>query len=392
MHQPNDKDITAIAQLNHRNDRRTFGIYRKDRRSHMYIVGMTGTGKSTLLLNMIKQDIENGEGVAVLDPHGDLAGMALELVPEKRQKDVIYFNVPDTNLLYSFNPLRNVPPKDRPLVASELIDIFKKIWDDFWGPRLEHILRNALLALLDQPDATLLDVLHILNDREYRREVAMHLPNRAVREFWLREFEDYPLRFRAEAVSPIQNKIGAFLSNPILFRILTSKTNTIDLRRIMDEGKILLVNLCKGKIGEDTASLLGAFLVSQLGRTALRRADSLESTRRDFYAYLDEFQTFSSPSLINMLSELRKYRLNLILAHQFTSQLEVEIRDAILGNVGTIISFRVGLKDADMMAKAFYPEFLMHHIINLPNYSIYLKLMIEGEIGKAFSAETQLDL
>ena len=237
MHQPNDKDITKIAQLNHRNDRRTFGIYRKDRRSHMYIVGMTGTGKSTLLLNMIKQDIENGEGVALLDPHGDLAEMALELVPENRQKDVIYFNVPDANLTYSFNPLHNVPPKDRPLVASELIDIFKKIWDDFWGPRLEHILRNALLALLDQPDATLLDVLHILNDREYRREVAMHLPNRAVREFWLREFEDYPLRFRAEAVSPIQNKIGAFLSNPILFRILTSKTNTIDLRRIMDEGK-----------------------------------------------------------------------------------------------------------------------------------------------------------
>ena len=230
----------------------------------MYIVGMTGTGKSTLLLNMIKQDIENGEGVALLDPHGDLAEMALELVPENRQKDVIYFNVPDANLTYSFNPLHNVPPKDRPLVASELIDIFKKIWDDFWGPRLEHILRNALLALLDQPDATLLDVLHILNDREYRREVAMHLPNRAVREFWLREFEDYPLRFRAEAVSPIQNKIGAFLSNPILFRILTSKTNTIDLRRIMDEGKILLVNLCKGKIGEDTASLLGAFLVSSL--------------------------------------------------------------------------------------------------------------------------------
>jgi type IV secretory pathway TraG/TraD family ATPase VirD4 len=392
MNPPNDRDITTIAQLNHRNDRRIFGIYRKDRRSHMYIVGMTGTGKSTLLLNMIKQDIENGEGVAVLDPHGDLVETALQLVPEKRQKDVIYFNVPDANLRYSFNPLRNVPPKDRPLVASELIDIFKKIWDDFWGPRLEHILRNALLALLDQPNATLLDVLHILNDREYRREVAMHLPNRAVREFWLREFEDYPLRFRAEAVSPIQNKIGAFLSNPILFRILTAKNNGLDLRSIMDEGKILLVNLSKGKIGEDTASLLGAFLVSQLGRTALRRADSPESTRRDFYAYLDEFQSFSTPSLVSMLSELRKYRMNLILAHQFTSQLEVPVRDAILGNAGTIISFRVGLKDADIMARSFYPEFPEYHIINLPNYSIYVKLMIEGVIGKAFSAETLLDM
>ena len=384
----NDKRITTIAQVNHRNDRRVFGIYRKDRRSHMYVAGMTGTGKSTLLANMIRQDIEDGEGLAVLDPHGDLAESILNNIPPHRLQDVVYLNVPDRTLNLSFNPLHNVPPHERPLVASDLIDVMKKIWREFWGPRLEHILRNALLALLDQPESSLLDVLRLLNDREYRREVTLHLPNKAVREFWLREYEEYPARFRAEAIAPIQNKVGTFMSNPLLCRILTGKDNVLNLRPVMDEGKILLVNLAKGKIGEDTASLLGAFLVAQLGRVALRRADCLENSRRDFYVYLDEFQTFSTASLAGMLSELRKYRLGLILAHQFASQLEEPVRESILGNVGTVIIFRVGVTDAEILEKAFYPEFRATDIINLPNYHIYLKLMVDGVVSKAFSAVT----
>jgi len=384
----NDKRITIIAQVNHRNDRRVFGIYRKDRRSHMYVVGMTGTGKSTLLANMIRQDIENGEGLAVLDPHGDLTEQVLRSVPGHRRHQVVYLNAPDRTLGLSINPLHNVPVAERALVASDLIDVFKKIWKEFWGPRLEHILRNALLALLDQTDASLLDVLRLLNDREYRRAVALHLPNKAVREFWLREYEEYPIRFRVEAIAPIQNKIGAFLSNPLLCRLLTGNTNVLDFRQIMDDGKILLVNLAKGRIGEDTASLLGAFIVAQLGRTALRRADCPEFARRDFYVYLDEFQTFSTPSLANMLSELRKYRLGLILAHQFASQLDETVREAILGNAGTIITFRVGVTDAELLEKAFYPEFRATDILNLPNYHIYLKLMVAGVVSKAFSAVT----
>lgn len=385
---PDENQVTELARVDYRNDRRVFGIRRADRRSHMYIVGKTGTGKSTLLANMIRQDIENGEGMAVIDPHGDLVSQALKCVPQSRQGDVIYLNVPDSDLKFSFNPLYNVAPHERALVTSDLLEVFKKIWQEFWGPRLEHILRNALLALLDQPSASLMDVLRLLNDREYRREVTLRLPNKAVREFWLREYEEYPARFRVEAIAPIQNKIGAFMSNPVLCKILTGSGDSLDLRRIIDDRKILLVNLSKGKIGEDTAALLGAFLVAHLGRTALRRADTLETKRRDFYLYLDEFQTFATPSLVNMLSELRKYRLNLILAHQFISQLDLPVREAVLGNTGTNIVFRVGPTDAMILDKTFQPEFGIVDLLNLPNHHIYLKLMIEGVITKPFSAVT----
>jgi type IV secretory pathway TraG/TraD family ATPase VirD4 len=385
---PTDNRITYLARVDYRNDRRVFGIRRRDRRSHIYIVGKTGVGKSTLLANMIRQDIMAGEGLAVLDPHGELAEQGLGFVPESRQRDLIYFNAADANLPFCFNPLQHVPPADRALAASDLIDVFKKIWAEFWGPRLEHILRNALLALLDQLEPTLFDVLRLLNDRAFRREVTLHLANKEVREFWLREFEGYPDRFRAEAIAPIQNKVGAFLSNPLLSRILTGRGSNLDLRRVMDEGKILLVNLAKGKIGEDTASLLGAFLVARLGRTALRRADTPESQRRDFYAYLDEFQTFSTLSLANMLSELRKYRLNLVLAHQFLSQLELPVRDAVFGNVGTTVAFRLGLADAEILEKEFYPDFKATDLVSLPNHRIYLKLMVDGVVTRPFSAVT----
>jgi len=383
-----DNQITYFAQTNFRNEAKPFGIKKADRRSHMYVIGKTGTGKSTLLETLIRQDIVNGEGLALLDPHGDLVEKVLRAVPDKNKGDLIYFNVPDNPL--GFNPLEKVAPEKRTLAAAGLLDAFKKIWADSWGPRLEHILRNAFLALLDQPEATLTDVLRLLDDLTFRREICSRVYNSQVRDFWLREYENYPIRLRAEAIAPIQNKVGAFLTDPVLNRILTQKRSDFDLRHVMDEGKILLVNLAKGKIGADASSLLGALLVTKIGLAGLSRADVPEETRRDFYLYLDEFQNLATLSLANMLSELRKYRVNMVLSHQYLSQLDPQVKDAILGNTGTIISFRLGLTDAEMLAGEFYPFFSARDLINLPNYHIYLRLMIDGVVSQPFSAGTLL--
>jgi hypothetical protein len=310
------------------------------------------------------------------------------MLPEGRKEDLIYFNVPDFNHPVGFNPLERIPPEKRSLAASSLLDVFKKIWNDSWGPRLEHILRNSLLALLDQPASTLADVLRLLDDRAFRREIVGNVYNPQVRDFWLREYESYTPRFRIEAIAPIQNKVGAFLANPLLNKILTQPKSAFDVRRVMDEGKILLINLAKGKIGEDTAALLGSLLVAKIEMTALSRADIPEEDRRDFSVYLDEFPTFTTFSLATMLSELRKYRASMILSHQFTSQLDIQVRDAILGNVGTIISFRVGVPDAEILAREFYPEITDVDLVNLPNYHIYLKLMVDGVVSRPFSATT----
>ena len=383
-----DNRITYFARTNFRNERKAFGIKRADRRSHIYVIGKTGTGKSTLLETLSRQDIVNGEGLALLDPHGDLVEKVLRAVPDKNKGDLIYFNVPDNPL--GFNPLEKVAPEKRTLAAAGLLDAFKKIWADSWGPRLEHILRNAFLALLDQPEATLADVLRLLDDLTFRREICSRVYNSQVRDFWLREYENYPIRLRAEAIAPIQNKVGAFLTDPVLNRILTQKRSDFDLRHVMDEGKILLVNLAKGKIGADASSLLGALLVTKIGLAGLSRADVPEETRRDFYLYLDEFQNLATLSLANMLSELRKYRVNMVLSHQHLSQLDPQVKDAILGNTGTIISFRLGLTDAEMLAGEFYPFFSARDLINLPNYHIYLRLMIDGVVSQPFSAGTLL--
>jgi hypothetical protein len=384
------EQITYIAETNYRNIKKPFGIKQADRRAHMYMIGKTGTGKSTLLQSMIRQDMANGQGLALLDPHGDLVDGVLRSVPQSRRDDLIYFNVPDLRTILSFNPLECVPVEKRGLAASGLLDAFKKIWADSWGPRLEHILRNAFLALLDQREATLADVLRLLSDGAFRREAAARIYSSQVREFWLREYENYPAHFRTEAIAPIQNKVGAFLAHPVLNRILGGEKSSFDLRRVMDERKILLGNLAKGKIGEDAATLLGALLVASLGVAALSRAEQTESKRRDFFLYLDEFQNFTTLSLANMLSELRKYRVGLILAHQYLSQIEPAVRDAIIGNAGTIISFRLGLADAEILGKEFYPEFSMHDLVSLPNYHVYLKLMIDGVASRSFSAETTL--
>jgi hypothetical protein len=383
-----ENQIMHFARTNFRNEAKVFGIRKPDRRAHMYIIGKTGTGKSTLLETLIMQDIENGEGLALLDPHGDLVEKVLRAVPENRKSDLIYFNIPDRENALGFNPLELVTPEKRSLAAAGLLDAFKKIWSDSWGPRLEHILRNAFLALMDQPEATLADVLRLLDDHAFRREVSSRVYNIQVRDFWLREYENYPLRLRAEAIAPIQNKVGAFLTDPLLNRILTQKRSDFDLRRVMDEGKILLVNLAKGKIGADASALLGALLVTKIGLAGLSRADVQEENRRDFYIYLDEFQNLATLSLATMLSELRKYRVDMILSHQYLSQLDPQVRDAILGNTGTIISFRLGLTDAEVLAGEFYPFFSARDLINLPNYHVYLKLMIHGVVSQPFSAET----
>lgn len=354
----------------------------------MYVIGKTGTGKSTLLETLIRQDINSGEGLMLIDPHGDLVEKVRARIPESRKDDLIYFNVPDSTSPLGFNPLERVPPESQPLAASGILEVFKKLWAEFWGPRSEHILRNALLALLDQPQATLADVLRLFDDRDFRRNAAGRVANPQVRNFWLREYEGYTARFRVEAIAPIQNKVGAFLANPISQRILTRERSSFDLRQVMDEGKLLLVNLAKGKTGEDTVALIGALLVTKVGLAALSRAEVAEEARRDFYVYLDEFQSFTTLSLANMLSELRKYRVGMILAHQYISQLDPQVRDAILGNVGTIISFRLGITDAELLEKEFEPELSAINIIGLPNYHVYLKVMTDGLVSRPFSAET----
>src|SRR5947209_10610304 len=388
METQQDNQITVLAETNFRNDRRRFGIKRADRRAHMYIIRKTGTGKSTLIANLAPQHILHGEGFALLDPHGDLVEQVLKFVPEEKQGDLVYFNVPDTAHPLAFNPLESGQPALKPLVASGLISVFKKIWAESWGPRMEYILRNALLALLDLPASTLLDIPKLLDDAVFRRHVLAYVRNDQVPRFWLREYDNYPVRFRAEAIAPIQNKVGEFLVNPILRNVVGQPRSAFDLRRVMDEGKILLVNLAKGKIGEDTSSLLGAMLVTKVSLAALSRAELPEAERRDFYLYADEFPSFTTTSFAGMLSEMRKYHVGLVLAHQYMDQLDETVRGAVLGNVGTVIAFRVGLSDAELLEKEFYPEFAASDLVNLPNYHIYLKLMIDGVVSKPFSAVT----
>ncbi len=380
--------ITFFAETNFRDQRKKFGIRKRDRRYHIYVVGKTGVGKSTLLLNMLGQDIQNTEGLAVVDPHGDLIERALKVITESRIKDLIYFNPQNKEQALYFNPLEVLNRSETHLVVSSLVSVFKKIWHDSWGPRLEYILRNALSTLVEFSGVTLIDLQRILQDRDFRMKLIGRLENKQLKDFWLNEFEKYSPYFQQEAISPIQNKIGQFLNNPILREIVSRPKSSFNLREIMDSGKILLVNLSKGKIGEDSASLLGAMLIAKISLAALSRQDIPEEQRRDFYLYVDEFQSFATSSFADILSEARKYHLNLILANQYLDQIDEKVRDAIFGNVGTIISFKVGLEDAKFLAEEFYPVFDQEDLINLPCYSIYLKLMINGKTSKPFSGDS----
>ncbi len=381
--------ITILGQTNYRNVRRKFGIKHEDRRRHTYIVGKTGMGKSTLLLNCIVQDIRNGNGVAVLDPHGDLVERVLDYIPARRINETIYFNPADVEYPIAFNPLYHTDRSQKHLVASGLVQVFKKIWADSWGPRLEYVLRNAILALLDTTGHSLLAVTRMLIDDRFRSRVVAGVKDPVVRQFWVKEFEEYPKVFRTETISPIQNKVGQFLSNPLVRNIVGQTKTKLDLSKLLDNGEILLLNLSKGRIGEDNSSLLGSLMVTQLHLAALRRAKLPEDSRKDFYLYIDELQSFITDDFPSILSEARKYRLNIAgMANQFISQLPENIASAILGNVGTLIAFTVGSEDAEVLEREFHPEFSADHLQNLPKHNIYMKLSIDGSTSSPFSSET----
>lgn len=381
-------DIRYFGRTNFRNSSQVFGIDTASRLAHTYIVGKTGTGKTTLLETLIRQDIDHHTGCSLIDPHGDMVESIVQSIPKHRQKDIIYINATDPNSKWGYNPIRRVSEEKRALAASGMLEIFKKLWSDAWGVRMEHIFRNILLTLYAQPKATLDDIPKIFSDQGFRNSCLRNVSNPAVRAFWLDEFAKYSPRLRADAIIPIQNKVGAFLSNPIIRRIIVDPKQEVSLRTAMDEGKIILINLAKGRIGEDASHLLGGLLITTLGLAAFTRAELPPPQRRPFIIYVDEFQNFTTLALVNMLSELRKYATAMVLANQYLDQLDIDIRDAVLGNVGTFISFRVGPKDARYIARELYPMFLIEDIINLPNYRIYLKLLINGTPSKPFSADT----
>lgn len=379
---------TQFARVDFRNDDRAFGIKDEDRFLHIYVIGKTGTGKSTLIETMALQDLERGNGFALIDPHGDLVARVAARVSAAHRDRVVYLDATDPTQPYGYNPLRHVSEDRIALAASGMMDVFKKMWPDAWGVRMEHILRNVLMALLEQPDATLHDVLRIFTDSQFRKRIATSLRNETVRTFLLKEFERFSFGYRADGTAPIQNKVGAFLADPLLNRILTAPQADLHLRQIMDQGNVLLVNLAKGHIGEDSSSLLGGLLVTTIGLAAFSRADTGQENRRDFFVYIDEFQSFTTVALANMFSELRKYRVGFTVAHQYLNQLAPDVRHAVLGNVGTIISFRVGVEDAPYLVREFQSRFSEIDLLQLPNYRIYLKLMIDGTPSLPFSAAT----
>lgn len=381
-------DISLFAKTNARRTSRPFGIRQSDRLFHMYLIGKTGTGKSTLLETLALQDIRAGRGCAVIDPHGDVAERLARSVPSSRKDDLLYLDAPDPNQPYGYNPLRRIRPDKIPLAASGLMEAWKKLWTDAWGVRMEHILRNALYALLETDGATLPDILRLISDPVYRRRVASPLRNEQVRTFWLSEYPKYNPRYRQETIAPIQNKVGAFLTDPRLRRMLVDPPVDLRFRRIMDEGKVLLVNLSKGELGEDSATLLGSLLVTTLSLAAFSRSETPERDRKPFFVYIDEFQSFTTLTVANMISELRKYGIGFILANQHLHQLEREVRSAVLGNAGTVVTFRLGPEDAHLLAKELNPAFTELDIMNLANHDIYLRLMIDGEPSAPFSATT----
>ncbi len=381
-----NKEITIFGETTFRSQARRFGIKPDDRRRHMYLIGKTGMGKSTILENMIVEDIRAGKGVAVVDPHGDLAEKIIKFIPSSRVNDVIYFNPADIEYPIAFNVVEQVEPHLRHLVASGLIGVFQKLWADSWGPRLEYILRNAILAILDYPGATLLAVTRMFSDKVFRKKVIDKIQDPVVKSFWVNEFAGYADKFAAEAVSPIQNKVGQFLSSSLIRNIVGQVKSTLNVREIMDEGKILILNLSKGRIGEDNSSLLGAMMITKIQLAAMSRVDILEHERKDLYLYVDEFQNFATDSFANILSEARKYRLNLIMAHQYIEQLGEKVKPAVFGNVGTLIVFRIGAADAEELEPEFSPVFTKEDLVNLPKFEFYIKLMIDGITSDPFSA------
>ncbi len=383
--------ITYFALTDTRNRHVPFGIKQLDRSRHTYVIGKTGMGKSTLLENMAIQDIQNGEGLCFIDPHGGTAEKLLDYIPEERVKDVLYLAPFDLQYPVSFNVLENVEPDRRHLVVNGLMSTFEKLWVDQWSARMSYILQNTLAALLEYPDATLLGVNRMYIDKEYRKKVIANISDASVRSFWVDEYAKYTDKYAQEATPAIQNKIGQFVSNALVRNIIGQPKSTFDIRQLMDERKIFIVNLSKGRVGEGNANLLGSMLITKIYLAAMSRADAAPSVLGklpEFYLYVDEFQNFANKSFADILSEARKYKLALTIAHQYIEQMEEEVRAAVFGNVGTMIAFRVGAFDAEVLEKEFSPVFIADDLVNLGARQIYLKLMIDGVTSQPFSGTT----
>jgi len=380
--------ITFIGRSNYRGAHQVFGIKPIDRRRHIYILGKTGMGKSTLLENMVYSDIISGKGVGVIDPHGDLADAVLGFIPTNRINDVILIDPSDREYAVAFNMLENIDPALNSIVCSGLVGIFKKIYADSWGPRLEHILRNTILALLEYPGTTMLGITRILSDDDFRRKIVRKIEDPVVKSFWVDEFAKMQDKFKVEAIAPIQNKVGQFLSSPIIRNIVGQPKSTIDLRFAMDKGKIVIINLSKGKIGEDNSALLGSMFITKFQLDAMSRANVPEKDRKDFYLYVDEFQNFATEAFATILSEARKYKLNLTMANQYIAQMPEEVRDAVFGNVGSVLAFQLGFDDAEYISQQFGEEVLPPDLVSLSKYNAYMRLLVEGMPTKTFSLVT----
>lgn len=387
----NSNQITYFGETDFRGKKVRFGIKADDRSRHVYVIGKTGMGKSTLLENMAAQDIKNGEGMCFIDPHGSAIDTLIDYIPEERINDVIYFAPFDSDYPISFNVLETVPEDQRHLVVQGLMSTFDKIWPDTFSERMRYILSNTLLALLENPGSTMLGINRMYADKGYREEVVRNVTDPTVKTFWEDEFAKWDERFMREATAAIQNKIGQFTANPLVRNIIGQKTSSFDFREVMDKKKILLINLSKGRIGEQNAGLLGGMLITKIYLAAMSRADLSKAEMAElppFFLFVDEFQNFANESFADILSEARKYKLNLIMAHQYVEQMEEEVRDAVFGNVGTTITFRVGPLDAELLEKVFVPTFTQEDIVNLGRFQIYLTLMIDGVGSKPFSATT----
>jgi hypothetical protein len=384
----NTPDIAIIGRVKFRSRRDVFGIHPDDRRRHLAVIGKTGMGKTTLLEKLLASDIQAGRGCALVDPHGDLAESVLASVPRHRTNEVLLFDAGDREYPLAFNLLACRDAQQRPLVASGIVSAFKKLYSESWGPRLEHILRNALLTLTEVPGASLLSLQRLLSDAAYRKSVTARLDDPVVRSFWHDDFAHWKPQYRTEAVAPIQNKVGQFLSQPILRAIIGQSRSRLDLRHVMDAGQILIVNLSKGRIGEDASALLGSLLVTGIQLAAMGRADVPEHHRRDFFLYVDEFQNFATESFATILSEARKYRLNLTIANQYLAQMDEATAASVFGNVGSLLVFQVGAQDAEILAEQLGGDAVPRDLMALPRFTAYLRLLIEGMPSRPFSMET----
>ena len=382
------QEINFFAKTEYKNRMVNFGIKEKERRRHIYIVGKTGTGKSTLIANMVIDDLKKGKGLAVIDPHGDLCEILLDYIPAHRINEVAYLDPADREHPFSLNVFETANSSQAELVASGIVSIFYKLYSYSWGPRLEHILRNTVLTLAQIPDATLVDVVKILTNKNFRNKIVQNLRDETAYNFWNGEFAKMPDRLREEAIAPILNKVGQFVSSPLIRRVISRPKSTVNLEKIMNEGKILLINLSQGRLGEDNAALLGAMVITKIQLAAMNRVNIPEEQRRDFYLYVDEFQNFATDSFIKILSEARKYRLNLCLANQYMAQISEEVQKAVLGNAGTLISFLIGAADAQILEKEFGGIFTANDLVGISNFQVIIKLMIDNLTSRPFFAYT----